>query len=277
MTKFHDKEFFRWWSFAYFFGGALFFMATPGFTQNIKMQAFNELKSSGAKPQVIGADPADPKKWPATFIFRNSNGGGCTATAVGRQVIITAAHCIDDGAKGTVSVGSLTADVVCNHHPGYPGDISADFALCFLNKGLPKLGDGFERVNITDNSAPANGQDVTLLGYGCRMKGGSDQSFGELYEGTAKVVLRPNKDLYVRTKGGAALCFGDSGGGAYNFTNPAETIRRLFGVNSRGDISTNSWISTTANKSFIDWSTAWVDKNKARVCGLGSTAEDCRQ
>jgi hypothetical protein len=258
-------------------GGIVIFIATPGFSQSIKMQAFTELKSSGAKPQVIGGEPADAKKWPATFIFRNSNGGGCTATAVGRQAVITAAHCIDDGAKGSISVGTLTADVVCNHHPTYPDDISADFALCVLNKALPKLGDGFERLNTADNNAPAKGKDVTLLGYGCRVKGGSDQSFGNLYEGTAKVVVRPSKDLYVRTQGGAALCFGDSGGGAYHATNPAGTTRRLFGINSRGDISTNSWISTTANKSFIDWSRGWADKNKIKICGLDSNAEDCRQ
>lgn len=248
---------------------------TPCSAQTFTMQAVTDLPTKPAG-QVIGGTPADPAKWPATFVFRNSSGGGCTATAIGRQVAITAAHCLENGAKGFISVSSFKASVVCNHHPAYPADISADFALCLIDKQLPKLGNGFERINAKDTEVPTLAEKIILLGYGCTEIGGVDRNFGTLYEGIATVDQRPNKDLYFRTNG-AALCFGDSGGGAYYLTNPAGTVRRLFGINSRGDISSNSWISTTSNKSFSDWSRNWGGANNVRICGLDVNAEDCRQ
>jgi hypothetical protein len=258
-------------------GAGLLLLANLCSAQTFKMQAVIDLPSSRPEPQVIGANPAASGQWPATFVFRNAGGGGCTSTAVGRQVLITAAHCLKNNAKGSVSVGTLTADVVCNHHPTYPQDDSSDFALCLLDKTLPKLGRGFERINGNDTNLPTLRQDITLLGYGCTQKDGVDRNFGTLYEGTAQVSQRPNKDFYILTHGGAALCFGDSGGGAYYSSDAAGTIRRLFGVNSKGDISENSWISTTANASFLDWARGWAGTNNVRICGLDADAEDCRQ
>jgi len=247
-----------------------------GAEDKLLMQAVGDLPPGAPAGQVIGADPADPKLWPATFVFRNAEGGGCTATAVGRQAILTAAHCIEDGAKGSIAVKGFTSEVVCRHHPSYPAETSADFALCTVAKPLPKLGDGYEVVNAT-SALPAAGQDVTLLGYGCIQKGGVDKTFGVLYGGRATVHTPATTNLYIVTKGGAAVCFGDSGGGAYYTVNPGGSIRRLFGVNSRGDISKYSLLSTTANMTFRDWATKWASAANLRICGLDERAEDCRQ
>lgn len=244
--------------------------------QSLQLRNVRDLPDTPA-PQVIGANPADPARWPGTFVFKNTEGGGCSATAIGRQVILTAAHCVEDGATGSASVGAVEANVVCNRHPSYPKDVSADFSLCFAKTPLPKPGGGFERVNTEDVQMPAMQQAVTLLGYGCTTRGGGDRGFGTLFEGTANVSARPGKDLYLITTGGAAVCFGDSGGGAYYSTNPANTTRRLFGVNSRGDISKTSWISTTANPAFLDWARRWAAANNSRMCGVTANAEDCRQ
>jgi hypothetical protein len=69
--------------------------------QEFRMDA-TELLPTGASGQILGKTvPATPSNWPATFTFKNVEGGGCTATAVGQKVILTAAHCVR-----TVRLGS---------------------------------------------------------------------------------------------------------------------------------------------------------------------------
>lgn len=257
---------------------ALATTATPAPTPTFELtlQDVTMLPAGGPSPSVIGGDPADASMWPATFVFKNAQGGGCTATAVGRRVLLTAAHCIHNGATGSAKAGNVSGTVKCRHHPSYPADHTADFALCTIDKALPKLGSGFEIVNA-NSALPAKGAQITLLGYGCRTKGGGDHHFGTLYKGQAHVVEVPTANLYTRTAEGAAVCFGDSGGGAYVWMNQGMTVRRLFGVNSRGDISANSWLSTTANDSFRKWATEWARDADVRICGLDASAEDCRQ
>lgn len=244
----------------------------------LKMRGQDTLPGAGPAPQVLGlgANPADRAKWPATLVFRNALGGGCTATMVGPRAILTAAHCIDDGAQGSVEVGNTSVTVTCRHHPAYPGDISADFALCLTAAELRRPDQGFERLHV-EAGAPSVRDTIILLGYGCLTETGADRNFGALYEGTATVDATPGRDLYFITRGGAAVCFGDSGGGAYRAVNASGTVRRLLGVNSRGDISRYSWISSTATAGFRDWASGWANQNGVAICGLSAGATGCRQ
>jgi hypothetical protein len=86
------------------------------------------------EPQIIGpgTKQSDPAAWPATFVFRNKSNGACTATVIGEQVVLTAAHCISDGDVGSLKPDpQTTVKLTCNQHPNYiKGDKSADFALC---------------------------------------------------------------------------------------------------------------------------------------------------
>jgi hypothetical protein len=243
--------------------------------QDIRLQSLDTLQSTGPTPQVIGGNPAPAGKWPATFVFKNAAGGGCTATAIGPRTILTAAHCIDDNATATVSTATQVATIICKHHPNYATDISADFALCVTNVDFTKPKDGFEQVNTNPALAGMN-QKIQLLGYGCRQPGGGDGAFGSLYEGEAFVQQIATNDNYVRTAGGAAVCFGDSGGGAYNRPGPGEFMRRLIGVNSRGDINTNSWLSVTHKTDFLNWAKAWAAARQTVICGM-NPHPSCRQ
>lgn len=243
-----------------------------------------ELTVPGARELIIGGTRAEPSDWPATFVF-SDGGGGCTSTAVGERVLLTAAHCVHDGAQGVIYREGSTIPVVCDHHPGYhdgvPNNdpaweekVSPDFALCRLGADL--TGVEFEWVNA-DPSVPEHGDLVHLLGFGCNEVGGTDGGFGVLYEGDAAVSALPaGSSYYTTTYGGAALCFGDSGGGAYVFGNPSKTIRWLIGVNSRGDISTMSLLSTTSVGGFVAWAQDWSSTNDVEICGLGANASGCR-
>jgi hypothetical protein len=214
-----------------------------------------------------------PGDWPATLIFR-SRGGGCTSTAVGPKVILTAAHCIPDGESGQVTIGGQAVAIRCDHHPGYgAGNRTTDFALCAVTEGeianVP-----FEVVGTALAHARLD-QTVTLSGYGCLEENGQDRNFGVLHVGTAKVIRTPiGDDIDTVTSGGAALCFGDSGGPAYFDAGDGE--RLIIGVNSRGDISEMSWLSSTATAQFVDWAFKWSETNNASICGLHVATMGCR-
>lgn len=223
--------------------------------------------------QVIGGQPANPDIWPATLIFRNADGGGCTATAVGDRVVLTAAHCVANGAAARVEVDAqgTTVDITCDHHPAYPADISADFALCLASASLRFP----QRYEVVSQSAAlvAVGRKVTLLGYGCLTAGGADKNFGQLFEGTSTISVAEPRD-YVVTNGPAAVCFGDSGGAAFS---QDPVARRVVAINSRGDISRNSWLSITSGGLFTNWARTWKSSQGARICGLHNDAVNCHQ
>lgn len=227
-------------------------------------------------PQIIGgAQVTDPNEWPATFIFRGP-AGSCTATAVGDRVILTAAHCIKHEETGGVRVGDDLVPIKCFHHPAYgAGNQTTDFALCLAESEL--TGFPFEIVS-TAIAFPRLGDPVVLLGFGCTEEGGHDGSFGTLFKGVATTVRRPQgENIDTVTQGGSAVCFGDSGGAAYFAMSPNSTTNRVMvAVNSRGDISKFSFLSTLATPQFVDWAISWSQTHSVEICGLDINALDCR-
>jgi hypothetical protein len=239
------------------------------------MSSVIRLRTPPPKTQVLGANPAEHDKWAATLIFRSPTGAPCTATAVGPRVILSAAHCIPNGTEAYVWVARKDVAIACETHPSYPAE-AADFTLCLVDGALSYPPGGFETINA-DRASPTLMEEVTLLGYGCYAN--DQRVFGRLYQGMAKVNVLASGTGLIETKGGAAVCFGDSGGGAYRFLDNAKTVRRLFGVNVRGDISSVSALAPTATALFIDWSQDWAQKKAVTICGVVPPAPStgCRQ
>jgi hypothetical protein len=269
-------------------GGFIFAITAPDTLGAAKPAGFVMQPATAVdfEPQIIpGGTRAKPAQWPATFVFRNPQGDQCTGTVVGSRVVITAAHCVEDQAQGIVQLGGSDIATTCTRHPGYQDvpssdpaweqKVSPDFALCALVSDL-HIADGFEVIGSPRN-IPAKDDSVTLLGFGCIKEHGVDQSFGVLYRGETKVVTAPAPpSFYISTQGGAALCFGDSGGGAYRFLNAAETRRLLIAINSRSDIVSTSRLASTGLPGFAEWATAWASSNHVKICGLHPDAKGCR-
>jgi hypothetical protein len=134
----------------------------------------------------------------------------------------------------------------------------------------PISGMTFEKVNPKPDLI-AVGDQLNLIGYGCTTDAGEKTS-GKLFAGLATVTELPTSDLYTKTEGGAAICSGDSGGGAFT----QGEGRVLVGVVSAGDLNEQSWLATTGGPGFVDWATKWSGDHKVKICGLHSFLGGCR-
>lgn len=226
------------------------------------------------RPTLINGEPAEPKDWPAS-VYASSNGGACSATLVGDRALFLAAHCMNNGAAISFSAGANRYTGRCTHYPGYrsgswPGN-TQDFALCFLDR--PVTGVPFESFGFDVKLAA--GDTVRLTGYGCIRPGGGGGNDGIFRIGEATVRGLPNGDNFdVVTIGGAALCYGDSGGAAYK---EAGLLRYIFATNSRGNIEDESYLSSVFSDSFKNWVTSWAKTNSnVAICGLHPNAQFCR-
>ena len=253
---------------------------------------------------IGGRRVQDAKEWPATFKFGQDEDEFCTATAVGPRVILTAAHCLPDGAKGHVVVNDTRSKIVCNHHPQYtscpktPAEFSdpsscpagkttsADYALCLAD--MPLAIKEYESVN-TNAALPESASVITLTGYGCNQDGGFDGGFGYLFEGETQVETLPAgaeplqwSSYYIITKGNAALCYGDSGGPSYKLLDVSGKSRLLIGVNSRSNMKEDdlSYLSATNLSAFTTWARDWAKERTkdgviVQICGLHTGVSGC--
>jgi hypothetical protein len=263
----------------------LLLLATGCSGSDFTLQPATELAEPGAEMfdvMIVGGEPADGTAWPATFVFSR---GPCTGTAVGRYVLLVAAHCVEDGASGKVKTSNGPIRATCkrhptfvrlkSHHPQWEQLTSPDFALCDLSHPLDRVLPGveYEHVNL-DASAFTAGDTLHLVGFGCTQVGG--KPFQGLYEGDASVTRLPPADGYFTfTEDDVGLCDGDSGGGAYLVKGNA---RHLVAVNSHGDEAhaRRSALATTGVAGFGTWARDWASKRHVKICGLHADAEGCR-
>jgi hypothetical protein len=106
--------------------------------------------------------------------------------------------------------------------------------------------------------------------------GGND---GVYRIGFAKIISLPNPNdrwpNYIVTQGDVALCFGDSGGGAYVIEEQAGS-RKLVSVNSRANIRDLSYLSSTSTPVALNFFKRWSEDNRAPICGIDHNITDCR-
>lgn len=236
-----------------------------------------EFELSRPKPdsgavQIVGGDIASVGRWPATWVFKSATGSPCTATAVGPRVLLIAAHCLNDGAKGII-VGTKIR-IWCDRPATWT--LGYDVALCATSGNIPiRAGEPYETLDTRSPAAP--GQLLVLLGYGCTRSGGSG---GTLYQGVSDVD--PASDVRtIVTRGGAALCAGDSGGGAYR---GGGDDRKIVGVASTTIIDDRqSNFTALSSPHVLNWIGGWQGRQtydgqtvEVRICGINGKSTQCR-
>lgn len=219
---------------------------------------------------LIGGESADPKDYPAS-VYAAMGNSRCTATVVGPQVLLIAAHCVGNGATAAFSVAGKSYSSTCTHHSDYRVDPTADYALCKITSKVTDV--PYEVIN-TDASLIKVGAEITLTGYGCTQPGGGGGNDGTYRTGKAKAISVHEGNQDIVTKGGAALCFGDSGGPAFYPT--GNKTRVQISVNSRGDIRTTSYLSSLTGGKFKPFLADFIAKNTVKICGVDGFNEGCR-
>jgi Trypsin len=177
---------------------------------------------------IVGsAEPASEAIARHIVMVVGNRGSACTGTAIGRDLVLTAAHCVEPGAHYTVAVpdGSRRAKTArverFERHPEFDNvnarehRETADMALIKLAEPLPGQ---VTPATLGSRDYFLLGDRFIIAGYGIDFFRGT-RSFGTLKSATLMAVRHPSS-LQLRladptSKGetaGLGACSGDSGG-----------------------------------------------------------------
>ncbi len=212
-------------------------------------------KIKAGEVQVQGGEAINERDWDAIFFMLDKKGlPTCTAVAVGPKVILTAAHCVDNGKGKSVPVFAYIAGksypLSCTMHTNWVSAQSgfyikndADIALCKPEGDVDIPSIKYESIDW--KTKIPTGTSVILSGFGCTsiwpdIHGQIEYTVDNktLHMGRSKLErinfsLNNNKGsmftTLAKTKEDAALCPGDSGGPLFHESN---NIRSVVGINS---------------------------------------------
>lgn len=211
--------------------------------------------------RLINGKPVEPGTW-REVVRISSSGSGCTATVVGPRVIVTAAHCASNGATATFKIGEIEYKAKITRSPLYTSK-DHDIAVGITDTDIA----GIEPASIGGKAVTGLG--ITLLGYGCINPGGGGGNDGILRIGDTVITGFSGFDMVSRKAGGAALCFGDSGG-------PAMLIESgkhlLVGVNSKGNIVDTNYNSRSDVPESQTFLKDVATQSGVQICGIN---KDC--
>jgi hypothetical protein len=211
-------------------------------------------------PNLINGQPVTDGSFDQVVRIK-TNGAGCTATIVGARVIITAAHCGETGKEAKFRFDGEEYTAKLTQSPLYPTK-DLDVSVGILDKDII----GANPASIGGKAVI--GEEITLLGYGCTKTDGTGGNDGVLRIGKAKITgWAGTYDIVSSTPGGAALCFGDSGGPAF-LENSGKF--ELLGINSKGNIKDTNYNSRLDHKDSLDFLKKIAKDNKVDICGVNA-------
>lgn len=207
------------------------------------------------KPTLFGGRPIKAGEIPVSVWISN-----CTATVVGKNSLLTAAHCRATGQSATFTKDNVRYSGRCQTHPQYNNQtLNNDYALCKFSPeiSLPSYGD------LSSKTLKA-GDKIVMQGYGA----GSANGILNLGEG---MIARAESWRYV-TLGALQLGSGDSGGSLLgSMTNFKDGPFYVVGVNSHKSGSASGFNRTDIPVA-QNWFLSWATNNKAELCGVN---KDC--
>lgn len=249
-------------------------------TEAVTFRAVSQLTvPRGAQVTVRGARIADPKQWPASYY--SSGGAACSSNLVGSRTLLTAAHCVAD--RGNVSIVAPDGTIMsaeCERSPDYnPGaEGEADVALCYFSTDV--RASKFESVN-SDPSLTTTGVALHLTGFGCTNADGTGND-GIFREGDALVQPPQGNGTSLVVKGGASLCYGDSGGGTFIWRDATHKGRIQVAVNAAaqrdalGLLTQTSYLTGLAAPVVQQFVRSWAKRHQASICGMDNALTVCQ-
>lgn len=240
-------------------------------TADIELEPLVAQLPGTIEPTLIGGEPAKPEEWPAT-VYSSQGNSRCTATVVGEKVLFIAAHCVGNGRTATFRVAGKRYSSTCTHSPKYNNNSTADWALCLVSEVV----EGIKYEVLSQDAALVKvGDAILLTGYGCTQPGGSGGNDGVYRIGQSKILRLPSGSSNdIVTKGGAALCYGDSGGPAFALLHDGRRLQ--LSINSRGDIKETSYLSAVYTSDAKDFIASWSQSKNVKLCGVHEDAPNCR-
>jgi hypothetical protein len=265
--------------------GAVILLGLPfGHERTIVFERVSELRSPLLKLFVaFGGKVSDPASdYPASLFAEFAT--GCSATLVGADSLLTAAHCAKWSPQVKLRINGADIDAYCT------ASESADIALCQLETYADgMLFDVIERdaamaakdrtIRLTGwAGSPANNVFAGWLRRFLRRLGFGKvfwQGTGTIAASTALLTVTGN----VVNGAPVVLKPGDSGGAGYAEQGSRRTI---IGVNNcggpfcgNGADTATSGLTNLTDSSVAQWIQEWADDNGAAVCGFTSTV-GCR-
>lgn len=200
---------------------------------------------------------------PQIVNIRTGN-AGCTATVIGKRVIITAAHCAGNGATSTFKINGESYSAKMTRSSLYPGK---DHDICL---GVSPKDIQVEPSSVVNRAQVlAKGDKITFFGYGCTRPGGSGGSDGKLRKGDATVTGFSGYD--VVSSNGSALCYGDSGGPGYKLVDSGRPMV-IVSINSKGNIKDTNYTARLDSAESQAFLKSFASSNAVDICGV---TKDC--
>jgi hypothetical protein len=173
---------------------------------------------AGTARGIVGGQTGGPLEESAVMVLHD-RGGICTGVVVAPDVILTAAHCVPQGAQLRVHYREAGQPVLLEtqsvlRHPGYRANAvkertrSIDLALVKLRAPLPRR---FEAAMLSADPPESR---VTVAGYGLGQEGvaSSTGTWRSVRLDVAAPYGPSRILLWARGPAGSGGCQGDSGG-----------------------------------------------------------------
>jgi secreted trypsin-like serine protease len=221
-----------------------------------------------AHAAIVGGSAASPGALPSLALISDNLGGGetayCTGTVVAANVVLTAAHCLEDEsgnlepASGfTVATGTVDPTDAPNQVSGatqvliYPGyDRTADNGDAgLLILGTATSAPAATLADSSDSAYLASGTSVAVAGWGLTnaaatsepatlqwaSMGIQDDTYCIAYDDPDDLQFQFNYEFCALGASGASVsvCHGDSGGPAFAVPTPGTLLE--IGIIDRGD------------------------------------------